>query len=60
MGLFSSKDDDAVRAYKDARKALEKNSRDEKKAGIRDETDTYLELNARVNETAQNVPWYRR
>jgi hypothetical protein len=54
------KDDKAIAEYKAARKALEDNSRAERRAGIREETDTYLELNARVLEAEKNVPWYRR
>lgn len=61
MGWFSSKnDDDAVREYRDARKALEDNGRAEKKAGIREETDTYRELNARVLDAEKRIPWHRR
>lgn len=60
MGLFSKKDNDAVREYKAARKALEDNSRAERKAGIRDETPRYLELNAAVAEAEKHVPWHRR
>jgi hypothetical protein len=59
--MFGRKsNDDAITDYKAARKALDDNSRAERKAGIRDETDTYLELNARVLEAEKNVPWYRR
>jgi hypothetical protein len=57
---MARKDKSAIADYKAARKALEENSRTEREAGIREETDTYLELNARVLETEQNVPWYRR
>lgn len=57
---MARKDKSAIADYKAARKALEENSRTEKAAGIREETDTYLELNARVLETEKNVPWYRR
>jgi hypothetical protein len=58
--MFGRKDNDALREYKDARKALDDNARAERKAGVREETDTYVELNARVLETEKNVPWYRR
>jgi hypothetical protein len=59
--MFGRKnDDDAVAEYKAARKAMEDNARAEKKAGIREETDTYLELNARVLEAEKNIPWHRR
>jgi hypothetical protein len=50
----------AVADHKTAVKNLHANQRAEKKAGIREETDTYVALNARVNETEKNVPWYRR
>lgn len=58
--MFGRKDSDAVTDHKAARKALADNSAAEKRAGIRDETDTYLALNARVNETEKNVSWLRR
>ncbi|KIZ18650.1 hypothetical protein [Streptomyces natalensis] len=51
---------DAVTAHKAAKKALHDNQRAEQAAGIREETDTYRELNAAVNETEKHVPWYRR
>lgn len=57
---MSRKDKAAIDNYKAARKALEDNSNAEKKAGIREETDTYLELNAAVLAAEKNVPWYRR
>lgn len=59
--MFGRKDnDDAIADHKDAKKALNANAAREKAAGIRDETDTYLELNARVLETEKNVGWFRR
>lgn len=51
---------DAVTAHKTALKALHDNQRAEQAAGIREETDTYHELNAAVHEAEQHVPWYRR
>ena len=61
MGLFSRKtDDDNVREYRDARKALDDNQRAEKKAGTREETDRYRELNARVLDAETRIPWHRR
>jgi hypothetical protein len=61
MGLFSRKtDDDNIRKYRNARRALEDNTRAEKKAGIREETDTYRELNARVLDAEKRIPWHRR
>jgi hypothetical protein len=61
MGLFSRKtDDDNVREYRDARKALDDNQRAEKKAGTREETDRYRELNARVLDAEKRIPWHRR
>ncbi|MFF7230037.1 hypothetical protein [Streptomyces sioyaensis] len=51
---------DAVAAHKAAKKALHANQRAEKAAGVREESDTYRELNAAVNETEKHVPWYRR
>lgn len=58
MGLFSKKP--TVDAHKAALKDLHDNQRAEKKAGIREETDTYLALNQRVHDTEQRVPWWRR
>ncbi|KIZ13698.1 hypothetical protein [Streptomyces natalensis] len=59
--MFGRKTDtQAIAEYQAAKRALEDNQRQEKKAGIREESDTYLELNARVAETEKNVPWYRR
>ncbi|SOE13674.1 hypothetical protein SAMN06272775_4650 [Streptomyces sp. 2323.1] len=51
---------DAVTAHKAAKQALHDNQRAERAAGIREETDTYRELNAAVIETEKHVPWYRR
>ncbi|WP_158745272.1 hypothetical protein [Streptomyces sp. NRRL S-1448] len=51
---------DAVTAHKAALKALHDNQRAEQAAGIREETDTYRELNAAVHEAEKHVPWYRR
>lgn len=52
----------AVREYKEAHRKLNENSDRERKAGIREETDTYLELNAKANEAARdpNLPWWYR
>ncbi|MEU9498171.1 hypothetical protein [Streptomyces sp. NPDC048196] len=55
-----SSSDSAVSAHKAALKALHDNQRAEQAAGIREETDTYRELNSRVLEAEKNVPWYRR
>ncbi|MGW3272553.1 hypothetical protein ACWDFH_13915 [Streptomyces kronopolitis] len=55
-----SSNNDAVSAHKAALKALHDNQRAEIATGIREETDTYRELNNRVLETEKHVPWYRR
>ncbi|MFE1767212.1 hypothetical protein ACFW81_23715 [Streptomyces angustmyceticus] len=46
--------------HRAAKAALHANQAAEKNAGITTETDTYRELNARVNQTEKSVPWYRR
>jgi hypothetical protein len=49
-----------VRAFDEARRALEDNAERERKAGIRDETGTFLDLNDRVIETEGPLsPWQR-
>lgn len=49
-----------VRAFDEARRALEDNAERERKAGIRDETEPYHRLNSRVIETGQPLsPWQR-
>ncbi|MBV9024242.1 MAG: hypothetical protein JO362_10725 [Streptomycetaceae bacterium] len=59
--MFGRKTDPkAIADHKAAKKALHTNQHAEIKAGIREETDTYRALNARVVETEKNVPWYRR
>lgn len=50
----------AIAAHKAAKRALHANQRAEVAAGITEETDIYLELNDRVLEAEQHVPWYRR
>lgn len=57
---MASKGKAAIAEYKAAKKALHDHSAAEKAAGIREETDAYLELNARVLEAEKNVPWFRR
>jgi hypothetical protein len=49
-----------VRAFDEARRALEDNAERERKAGIRGETETFLDLNDRVIETERPLsPWQR-
>lgn len=49
-----------VRAFDEARRALEENSDREYQAGIREETEPYHRLNSRVIETEQPLsPWQR-
>jgi hypothetical protein len=49
-----------VRAFDEARRALQDNAERERKAGIRDETETFLDLNDRVIETERPLsPWQR-
>jgi hypothetical protein len=49
-----------VRAFDEARRALEDNGERERKAGIREETETFLDLNERVIETERPLsPWQR-
>jgi hypothetical protein len=40
--------------------ALHENQRKEMAAGIREETPTYLALNAAANEAASKASWWRR
>lgn len=49
-----------VKASKDADAALHANSARERRAGIREETDEYLELNCRACEAADKLPRWRR
>jgi len=58
--MFGRKSSPAVESYKAAKKDLHNNQRAEKKAGIREETDTYVALNEAVLKAEKNVPWYRR
>ena len=58
--MFGRKSSPEVETYKAAKKALHDNQRAEKKAGIREETDTYVALNGAVLDAEKNVPWYRR
>lgn len=46
-----------VKASKDADAALHANSERERRSGIHEETDEYLELNGRANEAADKLPW---
>jgi hypothetical protein len=49
-----------VRAFDEARRALEDNAERERKAGIRDESEPYHRLNSRVLETERSLsPWQR-
>ena len=51
----------AARAeLKQAKRALDDNYAKDMAAGVREETDTYLALNARVNESLERLPWYAR
>ncbi len=50
----------AVRDHKQAKADLHATQRADEKAGVHEETDTYLRLTDRVLETEQYVPWYRR
>ncbi|WP_327707541.1 hypothetical protein OG530_40970 (plasmid) [Streptomyces decoyicus] len=59
--MFGRSTDKQARAdHKAAKAALHDNQAAEKKAGITTETDTYRELNARVNETEKRVGWLHR
>ncbi|MFH9870948.1 hypothetical protein ACH4NT_33350 [Streptomyces lydicus] len=59
--MFGRKTDpQAIADHKAAKRALHDNQRQEERAGIREETGIYRELNARVLETEKCVPWYRR
>lgn len=49
-----------VKASKAADAALHQNSNRERRAGIRDETPEYLELNAAANQAAKPLPRWRR
>lgn len=61
MGLFSKSPEEkaAIAEMKAADKALNDNSDREFKAGIRHETPKYQELNAKANEAAAQVSWWR-
>lgn len=50
----------ATADHKAAKAALRANQRREIAAGVTEETEEYLALNAKVNETERSVPWYRR
>lgn len=60
MGLFSSRNETALREYKAARRALGRQAADDKRRGIMHETPAYLKANARVLRAEKNVPWWRR
>jgi hypothetical protein len=60
MGLFSRNTSPATATYKAAKQKLHDNQRAEKKAGVTEETDTYVALNNAVLDAEKNVPWYRR
>jgi hypothetical protein len=49
-----------VAEFKAADYALQDNADAERKAGIREETETYHELNGRVNDLWPTVPWWHR
>jgi len=49
-----------IAAFETADDALQANSEAERKAGIREETETYLNLNDKVNELWPTVPWWHR
>jgi len=60
MGLFSRNTSPETATYKAAKHALHANQRAEKKAGVTEETDTYVALNNAVLDAEKNVPWCRR
>lgn len=45
------------RELRDAQRQLDELSREERRAGIRDETPEYLAANQRVNEACEALPW---
>jgi len=49
-----------IAEFKNADNELQANSEAERKAGIREETETYHELNGRVNDLWPTVPWWHR
>jgi len=49
-----------IARFKAADIALQVNSEAERKAGFREETGTYHELNGRVNDLWPTVPWWCR
>ena len=61
MGLFkrSAEEKAAVAALRAADAALHERQRHEIAAGIREETQEYLRLNAAANAAARAVPWWR-
>lgn len=58
--MFGRKSSPETTTYKAAKQALHDNQRAEKKAGVTEETDTYVALNDAVLDAEKNVPWYRR
>jgi hypothetical protein len=58
MGLFRSNNPD-VQALRAADNNLHNHSRAEKKAGVRDETPEFVELNAAANQAAAKVSRWR-
>jgi len=66
MGLIANKGQTpgqrraAIARYKAARKALNDNAERERAAGITQETDEYLRLNAAVVDAERDVPWIHR
>ena len=49
-----------IARFKAADTALQVNSEAERKAGVREETETYLALNSQVCDLWPTVPWWRR
>jgi hypothetical protein len=58
--MFGRKSSPETAIYRTAKKALHDNQRAEKKAGVTEETDTYVALNDAVLDAEKDVPWYRR
>lgn len=60
MGLFKKTPEEkaAIQRMKEADAALNANSERERKAGIREETPEYLELNRKANEAAAKVSFW--
>lgn len=50
----------ANRNYRQAKAALDRNRRQEKRQGISHETPKYHRLNAEVHKAAKEVSWWRR